>query len=80
MSVQILESSRLEPFPFPLHASGCATAGLEADAERDRVLLQLSDFSPGEVPAAVGCLRGFCWAVVLEAVAALCVFAVWHLG
>jgi hypothetical protein len=50
-----------------------------AAAEEEEIALEAeAECPPGEFPNVAGCLRGFCWAVGIEAGVAVCAFLLWH--
>jgi hypothetical protein len=78
MSVRAIESSPADTFPFPPRASTCASPAMGGAADEEIALEPEAECPPGEFPTASGCLRGFCWAVGIEAAAALCGFLLWY--
>lgn len=73
MTGRVFERSQVEPLPFPLHVSGYA-----GPAEANSGFDTQTECAPGEYPTAAGCLRGFCSAIGIEAVAGLIILTVWH--
>ena len=74
MSVRALESPVLEPIPFSLPSSSYAIPPAAAAAPSEE-----EEWPAGEIPTATGCLRGFCWAIGIEAVAGFCAYGMWRL-
>ena len=59
-----------------------AASVLDAPDVRPARVEELDDeaqLSASEIPTSSGCLRGFCWAMGIEAATALCVYGAWRL-
>jgi hypothetical protein len=80
MSVRTFEGSSLEPIPFslPTLLSGYATPTADARARQAAAFSKEDQWPADEIPTAIGCLRGFCWAIGIECAAVFCVFGVWR--
>jgi hypothetical protein len=82
MSVRLIEGSRVEPLPFALRAYGAAGAALQVHRDEAAALELERDSSDEQsrepLAATGGCLRGFCWAILIEAVLGIWVLAIWQ--
>lgn len=76
MTVASFDRPRLEPIPFPLRP---VSASRSVNDTRTLVFPKTKTQPGGMVYGAVGCLRGLCWAVVIEGALAFCAYEVWHL-
>jgi len=78
MPVRAVEASPVNSFPIPPRVFPYASPAMGAAADETIAREPEAECPPGEFPTASGCLRGFCWAVGIEAAAALCAFLLWH--
>jgi hypothetical protein len=74
MESQAFEHSRFEPVPFPL-----PTGGYTVSAPGASFFTHSQSALTDEDLQASHFLRGFCWAMVIEAIAAFCLYEAWHL-
>jgi len=68
MAVRILSASTLLGPATLLDVSG----GRSVSSEQEPC-------AADEIPTSTGCMRGFCWAIGIEAATALCVYGAWIL-
>lgn len=78
MTGRAFERSQVEPLPFPLHVSSYASPAIKGYVDADAAFDPETDCPSDEYPTAGGCLRGFRWAIGIEAATGLIVFTVWH--
>jgi hypothetical protein len=71
MSVRTFGTSALNPAPL-LDVADVRSAQVEAFESEEQC-------PTDEIPTSSGCLRGFCWAIGIEAGAALCAYGAWRL-
>lgn len=92
MTVRSFDRSRVEPIPFPLRPLS-TSAGTNASTDASNTMsgtmsgtmsstlaFPKTKARRGRVAYSVaGCLRGLCWAVVIECVLVFCGYEAWHL-
>ena len=78
MQSPIFERSSLEPVSFSLRLRSYAVPAMHAHAGAS-VFDLYEESTAGELRATPGFLRGFCWAIAIEVLAAFCLYEAWHL-
>ncbi|HVU45188.1 MAG TPA: hypothetical protein VHD85_03620 [Terracidiphilus sp.] len=75
MSVRTFDNPVLDPTPLlPIPTSDIA----DMPPAQTAILDDEEQWPAGEIPTSTGCLRGFCWAIGIEAVTALGAYGVWR--
>jgi hypothetical protein len=78
MAVRVIDGSEMEPFRFTQPMSSYAGAAVSIPLPETAEPVWDETSNAADIPASSGCVRGFCWAIGLEAAAALGGYAVWY--